>query len=272
MRVRTEHAVEKVEQLVLLRLLSGEFADGTLPSRGKLAAQYGVCRNTVTAAVGRLIARGLCQARPGAGTVPVDLVRAVDHRLLLEVIKHASEAAKGLRLLMQLLDVVHGLLVRAAADAAASRTDVHLAAMDEVLEFDKLARASGEPAATGVTEYRVWRVVAAGSRNSANTATVNGLRALWLDAAVLKGAVVVADVAALYSLASAIRSADPVVAAGAADAILSRREKAVAEAQAGPLPPCTSPRSVRAPPAEGRTTDLGAQVVALSTEDEAASG
>ena len=69
MSVRTTTAVEQLERVLLLRILEGDLKDATeLPSRVQLSQTHGVSSNTVGAAVGRLVARGLCEVRWGTAT------------------------------------------------------------------------------------------------------------------------------------------------------------------------------------------------------------
>jgi DNA-binding FadR family transcriptional regulator len=190
MKIRSSHAVEKLEQLLLLRVLSGEFADrDTLPSRKELVREYGVCHVTVGAAMGRLVARGLCLSRTGYGMVPVPLIHAVDHKLLLELIRQADDLAHAMTVLEQLLMLVHKILGDAAAVAASKRDDSHVAAFAEVLPSQVVGLDEPEPTdAKPFEEYNVWRIIAGASENIGTTAMLNALRPLWFEPDVMRGA------------------------------------------------------------------------------------
>jgi DNA-binding FadR family transcriptional regulator len=231
--IRSNHAVEQLEQLLLLRILSGEFANSdVLPSQRALAEQYGVCRNTVGSAVGRLIARGLCTSRTGLGIHPVQLIQALDHKLLLELVKQAENLARSMRLLEQLLAVVRGLLTDAAAEAANCREATHVGALRELLLVVSSRGESGEdgePVATPGDEFNLWRIVAGGAGSLATTAALNGLRGLWLDASILRGSTTV-PLAMVEELATAIERHDKEGARVAAGKVLEARERFVRSA------------------------------------------
>lgn len=114
MKVRTQHSVEQLERLLLLRLFGGEFLRGELlPSRSDLAKEYGVCANTAGAALGRLVARGLCEARAGVGTWPLGDAPQLDARALAELLQYAEQLAAWLSQLGKAMAAI-----RAAIEAA----------------------------------------------------------------------------------------------------------------------------------------------------------
>ncbi|MCW8377761.1 GntR family transcriptional regulator [Streptomyces justiciae] len=71
------------------RILAGEWAvGGRLPSRARLAEEYGVGRNVTQRAVDRLIAEGLLEGRAGSGTY----VRTPRERLRMVRSRHRGRA------------------------------------------------------------------------------------------------------------------------------------------------------------------------------------
>jgi DNA-binding transcriptional regulator YhcF (GntR family) len=118
--LRSLHPVDRLERLLMLRILGGEFqASGALPSQRELAREHRLCRNTVAAAVGRLAARGLCSTRTGVGSRPARLAESVDHRMLSELLDQACELARAVQLVNRALDVVRKALREAALRATA---------------------------------------------------------------------------------------------------------------------------------------------------------
>ena len=228
MKLRSVHSIERLEQLLMLRILSGEFADGELPSHRMLSEEYGLSRQTISAAVGRLAARGLCTALPGVGTAVLPLIQALDHKLLLELIRQAEDLAKAMQVMEQLLVVVKQLLTEASAQAAERRLETHVQSLrDFTLSVE--SRADTQSDARRVTtrdEYDLWRIVAGAAQNIGTTTALNALQALWLDGSILKVAVE-ADVASVERLVNAISTKDSERARHAAADVLASRERAV---------------------------------------------
>jgi GntR family transcriptional regulator len=73
-----------VAEALRARILAGEWAIGErLPSRARLAEEYGVGRNVLQRATDRLIIDGLLEGRAGSGTyvrVPRERLRLVRSR------------------------------------------------------------------------------------------------------------------------------------------------------------------------------------------------
>lgn len=122
-KLRTQHSVEQLERLLLLRLFGGEFLRGELlPSRADLAKEYGVCPNTAGAALGRLVARGLCEARTGVGTWPLGDAPRLDARALAQLLQYAEQLAAWLSLLGRAMAAIRAAIEAAAPSSSAPKT------------------------------------------------------------------------------------------------------------------------------------------------------
>lgn len=229
MSLRSTHSVEKLEQILLVRILSGEFSDRrTLPSQAALAREYGVSRNTVGAALGRLQSRGLCASISGRGIELVPLVRALDHRLLLQLIKQGEDLVHAMQLVKQVLTVLRRTLPDLAAEASRKRSDEHLRVLEELAAGgpDGLLASLDNATMTSAQEFEVWRVLADAAGDLVAMTMLNGLRDFWTDRSVLRSAPAIGrDVIA--ELSSAIARCDGEAAVRAASRILEPRERFV---------------------------------------------
>ncbi|WP_225823889.1 GntR family transcriptional regulator [Streptomyces naphthomycinicus] len=119
-----------VAEALRARLLAGEWAVGErLPSRVRLAEEYGVGRNVVQRAMDRLIVDGLLEGRAGSGTY----VRPSRERLRLVRSRHHERRA-GSR---------DGLRERGRADAWEAESEAGVPAPEAIAE--RLGVRPGDP-------------------------------------------------------------------------------------------------------------------------------
>ncbi|WBO68434.1 GntR family transcriptional regulator [Streptomyces camelliae] len=122
------------------RVLSGEWDIGErLPSRARLAEEYGVGRNVVQRAMDRLIGDGFLEGRAGSGTY----VRTPRERLRLVRTRH-QERRGGPPFLA-------GTRERGRADAWDAHSQVRVPAPEAIAE--RLAIGPGEPCVTTHYEF-----------------------------------------------------------------------------------------------------------------------
>lgn len=219
MKIKSEHAVEKLEQLLLKMVQDGEIQAGQrLPSQAELARRFGVCRNTVSAAVGRLACRGIVVTRVGVGTEAVELLRSVDLKLLLEIARRRADRAPALQVLDQVVRVLRCVLVQACVDAADQGSEAYARHLAEAAS--QVAARRGNPRSARRAEYQFWRVVAGASGNVAVTAALNSTRPLWAEEWPPDAGMTPSDPELLATVATAVRLRRPQHAAIAANLAL----------------------------------------------------
>src|SRR3954452_7548808 len=122
----TEYAVERLEKALFLRLIRGDFRAGDiLPSKERLAHMYGVGQHTVTAAVGRLVSRGLLVRSPGVGIVVAELLETCELDVMIRLIGSSGDE-RALELELQLLDLLAVNCREVVFRAVSCRTDEHV--------------------------------------------------------------------------------------------------------------------------------------------------
>ncbi|MDQ6525793.1 FadR/GntR family transcriptional regulator [Nocardioides sp. LHD-245] len=189
---------------------SGEWEVGTrIPPEPALAAALGVSRNTVREAVKALAHLGLLQVRRGDGTyvAATTEMQALMHKQLDRVeIEH-------------LLEVRHAIEVRAAALAAARRTDDDLAGLDAIMARRRDAVRDGDGPASVEADVDFHRAVVAAAHNPLLVELYDGL-VPTLRASIQP--MTDADVLAAEhdAVLEAIRQGDPLVAAAAGEELL----------------------------------------------------
>jgi DNA-binding FadR family transcriptional regulator len=234
MSLRPIHASTQLEQVLLLRILSGEFTS-TLPSRRQLSREYGVGKHTVGVAMARLEARGICAAVQGVGTNIVPLIHSMDHKLLLQLIKHAADPQIASKMLAQLIELITELLSEAAARAALNRQEVHLEVLQQLISDTTTSGPdeAGRRRVSSVDEYNVWKVVAGAADNIGTTAALNALEGLWLDQDAPMSRTS-ADLAHLQGLTEALASRDADRSRQAARLLLQQRQPTERRASGAP--------------------------------------
>jgi DNA-binding FadR family transcriptional regulator len=241
MKLKQIQSKERLEQVLLLRILSGEFNEKPLPSQRELCAEYGLCRATVSAVVDRLTGRGLCVSSQGLGVNVVPLIQSLDHKLLLELIKNAEQITKAMEMMDQLLALVRKLLVDAASAAAEKRAPAQVEALREIVHEVSFREPDPERAAkaTSIDEYNVWRIVAGASGSIGTTTALNGLGSLWLDSRIFK-VPIPTELVDLEALVAAISLGDSEAAQRAASRVLEPRERVARAALPNPSPEVVS--------------------------------
>jgi GntR family transcriptional regulator len=99
-RRRRADRARQVADVLRRQVLSGAFTGGTLPAEPRLAADFGVSRNAVRAALDLLRAEGLVDRVPGVGTVVAEpkYPHGLDHLLgLAEVMRGHGEVTNEVR-------------------------------------------------------------------------------------------------------------------------------------------------------------------------------
>ncbi|MFF9040898.1 GntR family transcriptional regulator [Streptomyces sp. NPDC014892] len=140
-RLRADQA-RQLADLLRRQLLSGGYADGTLPHESTLATDYRATRNTVREALDLLRAEGLVERFPGVGTVVV-----------------ARKYPHGLDRLMGLAETLreHGTVtneVRTMGPAPAPTPvadRLHVPPGTDVLYIERLRRLNGLPLSLDLT-------------------------------------------------------------------------------------------------------------------------
>ena len=173
--VKTEFVSDKVENEIFRRIVDGEYRAGeNLPTMEKLAEEFGVCRNTVSAVLRRLISRGYLHPEPGDGMKIIDVLHAADFRVLCRIIRAPKNPARGFEVHGHLLELFCHTFAEMAQCAAVARGTDHLYWLRWQLGLLETRTQEGANAAyVGFCHHQLWWVLAAASGNLGFTVFVN---------------------------------------------------------------------------------------------------
>jgi DNA-binding FadR family transcriptional regulator len=175
--VTTEYSVERLEKALFLRIIREDFRAGDiLPSKERLAETYGVGTHTVTAAVGRLVARGLLIRAPGVGIVVGELLQTCEIDVLIRLMDSSGDD-RALELEVQLLDLLALNCREVVRRAAACRTEEHLTWFRHYLRrlIDRIELGAHVDYVADA-HFQLLRVLAAASGCVAFTVLLNSFR------------------------------------------------------------------------------------------------
>ncbi|MBX7115058.1 MAG: GntR family transcriptional regulator [Myxococcaceae bacterium] len=174
--------VDKVEEWILRRIISGEFPEGDfLPTNKRLSQMLEVSRNTVTSAVGRLQSRGLLERFRSDGLKVMQLTQSADLRLLVQIIERAREADRRVQIATQLMLVVGRQTAGMVADAALHREELHLQWLERYIGFlGEAIHQEKKCPSIGLADLEFLRAMAGASKNVTHTVMLNSLRPLFL--------------------------------------------------------------------------------------------
>ncbi len=174
----SDFAVDRLERLLILKIIRGELRAGDyLPSMRRLCAQWEVSQNTVRAAVGRLVSRGLLKFIEGRGIEVQELLESCDLELLLSLIRDVKDIERALELEAQLLDLMSVIFLEVIYRAVSCRSDDHVKWYKHYLRviLDCVDR-DAHVALLCSAQYQLLRVLAAAGGSVAFTVVVNALR------------------------------------------------------------------------------------------------
>ncbi|MGH2377296.1 MAG: FadR/GntR family transcriptional regulator [Candidatus Limnocylindria bacterium] len=128
---RTRRLSDRLAEEIERRIVEGELAPGTrLPAERELGDAFKVSRTIIREAVRSLIAKGLVEVRPGAGTV----VRGPSMSMVSDALAFVMHAASGRVRIRDAHEIRWTLEPQIAALAAERRTEEDLRSIERELE------------------------------------------------------------------------------------------------------------------------------------------
>ncbi|WP_371749508.1 GntR family transcriptional regulator [Streptomyces sp. NBC_01283] len=219
-----ESIVDVLEGRLREDILSGRHKAGTyLPSERELAGGYGVTRNTLKHAFGRLIQAGLLETRHGVGTRVRDYARLGGADLLPMLVRHSPDW------MSEVFEVRRSIGALIAARAAAKASTSQVGELRELLAA--VAEAQDGDAAQ-LADVEVHRALARATGNRVYALLTNTLFNAYLP---MRAALVepFADPKAAYErlrpVVDAVAAHDAEAAHAAADAYLTATERIMLE-------------------------------------------